>query len=85
MKSVGHTPETKKYEAHFSSQALEIKVMDPILMERKRATPRLHQVGRKTSWMSTRCSWNILPTTPMENSYRLYNFILQKEVIFMKT
>jgi hypothetical protein len=30
MKSVGRTPETKKYEAHFASQALETRAMDPI-------------------------------------------------------
>jgi hypothetical protein len=30
MKSMCRTPETKKYEAHFTSQALEIGAMDPI-------------------------------------------------------
>jgi hypothetical protein len=30
MKPVGRTPETKKYEAHFASQALETGAMDPI-------------------------------------------------------
>jgi hypothetical protein len=79
------TPETKKYEAHFTSQAPEIGAMDPSLMERHQATPRLRQVERKTSWMSTRCSWNALPTTHMEISYRLHSFIFAKEAIVMKT
>jgi hypothetical protein len=30
MMSVGRTPEIKKYEAHFASQALETQSMDPI-------------------------------------------------------
>jgi hypothetical protein len=30
MKSMGRTPETKKYEVHFASQVLETGAMDPI-------------------------------------------------------
>jgi hypothetical protein len=75
MKSVDRTPETKKYEAHFASQASETGAMDPIP----------HGAGMSNTKTPPSGEEDFMDVDKMQTSYRLHNFILQKEVIVIKT
>jgi hypothetical protein len=75
MKSMRHTQNTQKHEAHFVFGVLETEDMDPSLKERERATTRLRQM-KKALLTSMTCSWISLPMTFLETSNRLHSFII---------